>query len=155
MEGYKRQLDTFKTSVGLPPDSRIELDRADLQKLQYYKEDFIQSYPVQTVYTDSQTFPAADVKIEPQPPTNQDARPLEMPEEVAIVLAFKNRLDLRVANGVVYDAQRNVVVRANDLEAELMTALDESELLSEPYNKELFFDDELFDELAEDGIDES
>ncbi|WP_455201613.1 hypothetical protein [Kaarinaea lacus] len=47
------------------------------------------------------------------------------------------------------------ILDSNDLQAELMTALDESELLSEPYNKELFFVDELFDELAEDDIDES
>ncbi|MCF7955739.1 MAG: TolC family protein [Phycisphaerae bacterium] len=45
--------------------------------------------------------------------------PLEMPSHEAIDLAFKNRLDLRVAQGKVYDAQRKVVVAADDLRAEL------------------------------------
>lgn len=45
--------------------------------------------------------------------------PLEMPSHEAINLAFKNRLDLRVAQGKVYDAQRNVVVAADGLRGEL------------------------------------
>ena len=42
-----------------------------------------------------------------------------MSSQKAIYLAFKNRLDLKVAQGMVYDAQRDVVVAADDLRAEL------------------------------------
>lgn len=119
VEGYKQQLDSFKTTLGLPPDARIELDRADLEKLEIYKEYFVHSSPVRQVYTENESFPAADAGMEPQPPTDEDARPLELPEEAAIQLAFENRLDLRIANGRVYDAQREVVFRADRLRAEL------------------------------------
>jgi outer membrane protein TolC len=118
-EGYKQQLDSFKITLGLPPDARIELDRQDLENLQIYKDYFVQLEPVQRTYTETEAFPAADVQIEPQPPTNKDARPLELPEQVAIELAFENRPDLWTAQGQVFDAQRDVVVRADRLRAEL------------------------------------
>jgi len=118
-EGYKRQLDSFKTSLGLPPDARIELDRSDLERLQAYKEVFLQSYPIQQEFSAADQFPAADEKMEPIAPSHEDARPLELPEETAVALALENRLDLQVANGNVYDAQRQVVVRADRLGAEL------------------------------------
>jgi outer membrane protein TolC len=53
------------------------------------------------------------------PASDKDAGPLEIDESVAMKLALENRLDLRVANGGVYDAQRQVVVRADALRAEL------------------------------------
>lgn len=118
-ERYKQQLDSFKITLGLPPDAQIELDRQDLEKLQVYKDYFIQQEPIRQTYTKDGKFPAADVQIEPQPPTQKDARPLELPEQVAIELAFENRMDLWVAEGKVFDAQRDVVVRADRLRAEL------------------------------------
>lgn len=120
VQSYKRVLDSFKTTLGLPPDANIELDRSDLERLKKYKDYFIASYPAQSEYAlESGKFPAADVQIEPVPPSDEDARPLELPEEVAVNLAFEHRRDLQVANGQVYDAQREVVIRADALRAEL------------------------------------
>jgi outer membrane protein TolC len=119
VEGFKQQLDSLKTTLGLPPDAQIELDRADMEKLQVYKEYFVHSAPVRQSPTEDEGFPSADAVMEPQPPTQEDARPLELPEQFAIDLAFENRLDLRVAAGRVYDAQREVVIRADALGAEL------------------------------------
>ena len=120
MESYKRQMDSFKTTLGLPPDANVELDRSDLDRLLVYKEYFVQSYSEQTNYNNgSDSFPSADAEIEPEPPGNKDARPLELPEKEAFELAFSHRLDLRVANGQVYDAERDVAVRADALRAEL------------------------------------
>jgi len=52
---------------------------------------------------------------------------LEIDESLAVKLALNNRLDLRVAEGEVYDAQRAVVVAADALGAEL-TLFGTSEL---------------------------
>jgi outer membrane protein TolC len=53
------------------------------------------------------------------PVSTEDAGRFEMDESVAVALAFENRLDLREADGRVYDAQRQVVVRADMLGADL------------------------------------
>jgi outer membrane protein TolC len=52
-------------------------------------------------------------------PSRENAGPLEMEEIKAIKLALENRLDLKVLEGKVYDAQRAVTIRANALGAEL------------------------------------
>lgn len=120
VESYKQRLDSFKVRLGLPPDAKIELDRKDLEKLQVYKDYF--------VYSDASgaggegkegNFPVADAPIEPQPPTEEDAGPLELPEEIAVRTAFEKRPDLWVVQGRVFDAQRDVIVKADRLGAEL------------------------------------
>lgn len=64
-------------------------------------------------------FPPADAPVELIAPNYEDAGPLELAEEKAIQLAFEHRLDLKVALGGVQDAQRKVIVRADDLRAEI------------------------------------
>jgi outer membrane protein TolC len=61
----------------------------------------------------------ADAPVELIPPNREDAGPLELEEAVAIDLALENRLDLRVAVGEVFDAQRHVAVAADMLRADL------------------------------------
>ncbi len=63
--------------------------------------------------------PPADAPVELVPPSDEGAGPLEIDESLAIQLALENRLDLQVAIGEVYDAQRQVVVRADALGADL------------------------------------
>jgi outer membrane protein TolC len=63
--------------------------------------------------------PAADAPVELVPPSREDAGRFEIDESEAVILALENRLDLRVAEGEVYDAQRAVVVAADALGAEL------------------------------------
>jgi len=52
-------------------------------------------------------------------PGREDAGPLEMDAKTAIELGLNNRLDLRVAEGNIYDAQRKVIVLADALRAEV------------------------------------
>jgi outer membrane protein TolC len=52
-------------------------------------------------------------------PDREDAGPLEIDPTQAIELGLENRLDLRVAQGEVYDAQRKVILFADALRAEL------------------------------------
>ncbi|MHC4423715.1 MAG: TolC family protein [Planctomycetota bacterium] len=126
-ESYKGFLDSFKGLLGLPTDAQIELDRTELKQLTVpasgIMEDIIRE---EETGAKGQT-PAADAPIELAAPSAEDAGPLEMEESSAIKLALDNRLDLHVAEGKVYDAQRAVVVAADALGAEL-TLLGTSEL---------------------------
>jgi outer membrane protein TolC len=67
----------------------------------------------------SETVPPADAPINLIPVNYEDAGPFEIDESLAVKLALENRLDLQTAIGSVYDAQREVVVRADALRADL------------------------------------
>jgi outer membrane protein TolC len=63
--------------------------------------------------------PPADAPILPKEPSQEGAGPFEIEPETAILIALDNRLDLRIAEGRVFDAQRGVVVAADRLRPEL------------------------------------
>ncbi len=63
--------------------------------------------------------PPAGAPVELTPPNPEDRGPLEMDPRDAIELALAHRLDLRIAEGQVYDAQRGVAVAANGFLPEL------------------------------------
>lgn len=114
-QAYKRALDNFKNTIGLPTDAQIELDRSDLDKLQASNKQYLEQLRATVSGEMTETAPAADAPVELVPPSKVGAGPFELDEQVAIRLALENRLDLRVAIGQVYDAQRQVVVRADAL----------------------------------------
>jgi len=118
-EGYKNRIDAFKSSLGLPPDALIELDPNDLEELRAPAMKMVEEILTGGEAETAQETPPADAPIELVPPTNDDAGPFEIDETLAVQLALENRLDLQVALGGVYDAQRQVVVRADALGAEL------------------------------------
>lgn len=91
-EAFKKQMDSFKMLLGLPPDAEIRLDMAPLRQME--KMD--------------------DLHRDPEVPG-----PLELSEQTAISLGLARRRDLQVAQGKVFDAQRAVVVAADALGAEL------------------------------------
>ena len=120
MESYNAALDSFKRTLGLPPDARIELDPNALSQivspLVAMARDSIQDQEPQSA---SNNVPSADAPVELQPPDTENAGPLELDEQEAIKLALENRLDFYVTQGRVYDAQRTVVVAADALGADL------------------------------------
>jgi len=118
-ERLKRSLDSFKASIGLPPDAQVELDPNDLEQLRTRAQGILEEFRSTVEREVSETAPSADAPVELQPASYDDAGPLEMDEMVAVELALDNRLDLRTAIGEVYDAQRQVVVRADALRAGL------------------------------------
>jgi outer membrane protein TolC len=126
-ESYKSALDSFKSLLGLPPDAEIELDRAELEQLTAPASRIMADIIREEEAGAKRQTPARDTPIELAPPSREDAGPLEMEESTAIKLALDNRLDLRVAEGQVYDAQRAVVIAADALGAEL-TLFGASEL---------------------------
>jgi outer membrane protein TolC len=109
-DSYNSSLDSFKKSLGLPPDANIQLDRAELEGL---------TARVSGIVRDIGQGATAGSSAELVGVGMENAGPLEMEEKEAIELAFENRLDLRVSEGKVYDAQRAVVVKADALGAEL------------------------------------
>ena len=118
-QSYKKQLDSFKTFLGLPPDASIELDPKELELLvEPTKQIISQITEEDKQQADIQTSEANDL-IELLEPDYKNAGPYEIEESAAIKLAFDNRLDLRVTEGKVYDKQRAVVVAADALRAEL------------------------------------
>jgi outer membrane protein TolC len=112
---YENRLDTFKVLIGLPADARIKLDPNDLKPLEQRGTNYVAAMKTAYKAAAAETAPAADAEVVLAPPSREDAGPYEIDEALAIKLALENRLDLRVANGVVYDAQRQVVVAADAL----------------------------------------
>lgn len=105
---FKNQLDSFKTMIGLPADANIELDRTDLESLT--------KRAAEIVARAGEDLSTPENLVEPG---KENASALEMDETEAIKLALENRLDLRVMEGKVYDAQRAVIIKADALGAEL------------------------------------
>jgi outer membrane protein TolC len=118
-EGLKTSLDSFKIAIGLPTDALIELDPNDLVQLRKRAEQYVAAMRAASTSGIVEEVPPADAPVALVPADKTDAGPYEIEESIAVDLALKNRLDLWIANGQVYDAQRQVVVAADDLRAQL------------------------------------
>jgi outer membrane protein TolC len=120
VQTYKKQLDAFKTFIGLPPDANIVLNPAELETLTSPTKVIINEIAAEANQpADTQSYSLDVALIELLEPDYKNAGPLEITEAKAIQLAFDNRLDLKGTDGKVYDAQRAVVVAADALGAEL------------------------------------
>ncbi|MEM7167839.1 MAG: TolC family protein [Planctomycetota bacterium] len=126
-QNYERTLDRFKTLLGLPTDMQLRLDRGELDRLAGASTtpEKAGAATGDDEASDEATADAqpevvsADAPIVLVQPGREGAGPLELSEDVALALAFENRLDLRVAIGRVDDAQRGVVVAADALRADV------------------------------------
>ncbi len=118
-ERYKNQLDSFKQILGLPPDSSIALDRSDLENLLVYISKIVPETDIESISEASGKIPPANAPIELKEPDRLNRGPMELDEAVAIMLGLENRLDLKVSEGKIYDAERNVIIKADALGTEL------------------------------------
>ena len=112
-QNLARDMDSFKITLGLPPDANVELDNAELERLAETAKGALgrlEEYPMHRTEDD---------QIHLLPPAREAAGPLELPEPQAVQLAFEHRVDLQTAHGGAYDAQRRVVVTADALQAGL------------------------------------
>lgn len=116
-QSYERSLDGFKLTLGLPVDADVELDRSELDRLAQGVRDSLPD-PEDPLTKTEEALPA-DAPVTLVVPSRDGAGPMELEQTKAIDLALNNRLDLRIAQGDVYDAQRQVVVAADALGAEL------------------------------------
>ena len=116
LQGYEAQLDRLKLVLGLPTDARIALDRDAFERLTEQTAELVDPTLLEP---EEREAVAADAPIDLDPPTLEGGGPWEIDPELAIVTAFNHRLDLRTSLGRVDDAQRGIVVAADDLRADL------------------------------------
>jgi outer membrane protein TolC len=117
VQASEQALDRFKIALGLPTDSNIELDPQEFEVL--LSSDRYAPYLSNSGRQVEETVPPADAPVVLVPPTMDDAGPMELVEKDAILIALKNRLDLRVAVGEIVDAQRGVAIAADNLRADI------------------------------------
>jgi outer membrane protein TolC len=119
MMQYENRLDSFKMAIGIPPDTDMELDRGELERLKAYVWEIIPNIDHGAVSFAEEGEDSAEAEIVLKKPDRENVGPLEIDESLAISLGFDHRLDLRISDGKVYDGQRSVVVMADALGAEL------------------------------------
>lgn len=118
-----RRLDSLRLVLGLPVDADVSLDPADLERLSEIVDRFVepQAEAIAAASTQPTTQPVTDPMTEDLavPRVGQGPGLLSLDRAEAVDLALRNRPDLRVRNGEVYDSQRKVRVAANALQAGL------------------------------------
>lgn len=124
-QSYERALDGFKLTLGLPTDAYVELDRGEFDVLLNLPR--FERYLQPQSMGDTVDVPPADAPVVIEPPSDEDAGPLELDEEAAILISLLNRLDLRVSIGEIVDSQRGVAIAADNLRADV-TLLGRSSL---------------------------
>ncbi|MBO6513524.1 MAG: TolC family protein [Phycisphaerales bacterium] len=117
VQAAETTLDRFKNTLGLPTDARIQLDASEFDVL-LASERYARYLNPQSTQ-DNEDRPEADDPVILDRPSMEDAGPLEINEDDAIIIALMNRLDLRVAVGNIVDAQRGVAVAADNLRADV------------------------------------
>lgn len=117
VQASEQVLDRFKITLGLPTDAQISLDPSEFDVL--LNSERYARYLEPSNTKGDESVPPADAPVTLAPPSIDDAGPMELPEEDAILLALLNRLDLRVAVGEIIDAQRGVVIAADNLRADV------------------------------------
>lgn len=115
-QSFARSLDEAKILLGLPTDAVIALDRDELQRL---AREINSRMAYLGEERQAALVPPADAPVEVEPPAIGERGQYELDADQAIRLAFAHRLDIRVTEGRVYDAQRQVVVAADRLRPEL------------------------------------
>jgi outer membrane protein TolC len=119
-QNYAAALDSLKNRLGLPTDAEVILDRQTLERLASAVRAVLPALAEPSdEENDAVDVPPADAPIVLSPPSLEDRGPLEMDPGPAIRLALENRLDLRVAEGGVYDSMRGVSIAANSFLPEL------------------------------------
>ncbi len=134
-QAYAQRLDGFKGVLGLPTDAVIELEREELERLAETTRQALAHVTTLEPGQASARGPAgaigsagprpgvsAGAAVELDAPTREGGGPYELDPTEAVTIALEHRLDLRTAQGRVFDAQRRVVVAADRLRSDLRLA---------------------------------
>jgi len=114
------RIDGLKTTLGLPPDARIELSPEEMDRMvSVVRDQFADAAEAGEGGIETGEVPPADEAAEIPPLDRENRGPMELDESDAVALAFENRQDMMIRLGAVYDAQRKVVVAADGLRAGL------------------------------------
>ena len=114
-QNYEATKDSFKMTLGLPPDARIEPREQDLVELESYVADFaeLEAAPYDMGRDD------AEGRIVLDDPDSVDDGGLKVRTDRAIEIAFSNRLDFVSSRDAVEDAQRRLLIAEDGLRAEV------------------------------------
>lgn len=115
-QNYASRLDRFKVLLGLPPDARVELDAAEVGRLQLAAEKRLLA---SGGMMRERVVPSADVPIKIREPKSDGNGFAGLTMKQSLELALRSRLDLRTMRERVNDAERQVRVAADALRAEL------------------------------------
>lgn len=118
-EGYARALDRFKLTLGLPTDANIHLSGEEFTHLLAEAETMLGTQTTEIEIDLDEATPIEEQTPEMPTPDPDERGRYEFDEDRAVALALENRLDLRIAAGEVYDAQRRVIVAEDALGAGL------------------------------------
>lgn len=113
-QSYESTKDSFKMTLGLPPDARIEPRESDLAELEKHVGRFaeLELGPYDMGGDDPG-------KIVLDPPDSVDDGDLKRRTDIAIAVAFSNRLDFVSSRDRLEDAQRRLLVAEDALRAEV------------------------------------
>ncbi|MBO7298828.1 MAG: TolC family protein [Kiritimatiellae bacterium] len=112
---YDSMLESFRVSLGLPPDALVFPYEAELTKLQEYTKSFA---AIETEKYEAEGAIDWD-KIELKKPDSKNIGPLELDEKTALAIAFENRPDLQTARDRVDDSERKLRIAADNLRTEI------------------------------------
>ena len=112
-QAYESALDSFKMTLGLPPDSRITPRDSDLAALQKYVESFAKSQ------LGEYDMGERGKPLELEPPDSVDGGAMKESTDRAIAIAFTNRSDFVSFRDRIEDAQRHLLVAEDALRAEV------------------------------------
>ncbi|MBN1848869.1 MAG: TolC family protein [Deltaproteobacteria bacterium] len=116
---YDDRLDNLKRLIGIPPDAAVEMDRSELEQLTTYISGIVSNvFEFESLSLDGGNDPDIGV-VKTSMEAEKPVGAFGMDETSAIQTGLDHRVDLRVSEGRVYDAQRTVVVMADALRAEL------------------------------------
>ena len=130
IQAYKRQLDNFRILLGLPTDAAVRLRRGELAELTERMRGKLGSWSIEEDEAPRGPVDPRDLsgpvmtrgedeEIILPPPGRGEKGPWELDERRAVEIALDNRLDLVIADGDVYDRQRQLVIAADALRAEV------------------------------------
>ena len=111
-QSYESTKDSFKLTLGLPPDARIEPRDSDLAELERHVSGVAELEVGEYEMGDSE-------KVDLDAPDSVDAGDLKRRTDAAIAVAFSNRLDFATARDKVEDAERRLLVAEDRLRAEV------------------------------------
>lgn len=114
-QSYEATKDSFKMTLGLPPDARIEPRESDLLELEERVGRFaaLELGPYDMGGGETITL---------DPPDSVDAGSLKLRTDTAIALALSNRLDFASVRDRLEDAQRHLLIAEDRLRAEVTLA---------------------------------
>ena len=110
-QSYESTKDAFKMTLGLPPDARVEPRENDLVELEKYVSRYAQ-LELEPYRDDGENSKLV-------PPDSVDGGDLKRRTDVALAIAFSNRLDFISCRDRLEDAQRHLLIAEDALRAEV------------------------------------